>query len=29
MPKADRVAAVLAGRPAVGERATVQGWIRT
>ena len=29
MPQAERVADILAGRPAVGARATVQGWIRT
>ena len=29
MPQADRVADILAGRPAVGEPAAVQGWIRT
>ena len=29
MSKAGRVADILAGRPAVGESATVQGWIRT
>ena len=29
MAQADRVADILAGRPAIGERATVQGWIRT
>jgi asparaginyl-tRNA synthetase len=29
MPKADRVKDILGGTPAVGERATVQGWIRT
>ncbi len=29
MPKAERVASILAGTPAVGSRATVQGWIRT
>ncbi len=29
MSNADRVVDILAGRPAVGERATVQGWIRT
>ena len=29
MPKAARVAQILAGTTAVGARATVQGWIRT
>ncbi len=29
MPKADRIADLLAGRPAAGARVTVQGWIRT
>jgi asparaginyl-tRNA synthetase len=29
MPQAERVADILAGRSAVGARATVQGWIRT
>jgi asparaginyl-tRNA synthetase len=29
MPQAERVVDILAGRTAVGERATVQGWIRT
>jgi len=29
MPKADRVVDILAGKPAVGARATVSGWIRT
>jgi len=29
MAHADRVVDILAGRPAVGARATVQGWIRT
>jgi asparaginyl-tRNA synthetase len=29
MPKADRVVDILAGRPAIGARATVNGWIRT
>ena len=29
MPQAARIADVLAGRPAVGAQATVQGWIRT
>src|SRR5512136_1071660 len=29
MAKADRVVDILAGRPPVGERATVEGWIRT
>ena len=29
MPQAERVVDILAGRTAVGARATVQGWIRT
>src|SRR5664280_3005227 len=29
MAHADRIVDILAGRPAVGARATVQGWIRT
>jgi asparaginyl-tRNA synthetase len=29
MPKADRVADILAGRPPIGATATVKGWIRT
>jgi asparaginyl-tRNA synthetase len=29
MPRAERIADILAGRIAVGARATVQGWIRT
>ena len=29
MPQTDRVVDILAGRTAVGTRATVQGWIRT
>ena len=29
MPQAERVADILAGRPAVGARATVKGWVRT
>ena len=29
MPQADRIADLLAGRPAAGARVTVQGWIRT
>jgi len=29
MPHGERIADILAGRPAVGARATVQGWIRT
>jgi asparaginyl-tRNA synthetase len=29
MPQAERVVDILAGRTAVGTRATVQGWIRT
>ena len=29
MPQAERIADILAGRTAVGEGATVQGWIRT
>jgi asparaginyl-tRNA synthetase len=29
MPKAERVVDILAGRAAVGTRATVQGWVRT
>ena len=29
MPQAERIAAILAGRTAVGAQATIQGWIRT
>jgi asparaginyl-tRNA synthetase len=29
MPQAERIVDILAGRVAVGERATVQGWVRT
>ena len=29
MSQAERIADILAGRTAVGARATVQGWIRT
>jgi asparaginyl-tRNA synthetase len=29
MPQAERIADILAGRTATGERATIQGWIRT
>jgi asparaginyl-tRNA synthetase len=29
MPQAERIVDILAGRTAVGARATVQGWIRT
>src|SRR5512141_1551859 len=29
MPRADRIADILSGRVPAGEKATVQGWIRT
>jgi asparaginyl-tRNA synthetase len=29
MPKAERIADILAGRMPVGGRVTIQGWVRT